>query len=379
MKKRIYADNAATTHLSAAAAHAMEMYSSENYANPSSLHSMGQNAKKILEEARSRIAAVIEAEPSEIYFTSGGTESDNLALKGRAFCYPGEKKRIVTSSIEHHAILNSAEFLSKMGYDIVRLPVDERGIVNLDDLEKAINEDTILVSIMLANNEIGIIEPIRKLADIAHIAHKRNVPFHTDAVQAAGHIRVSVKELNVDMLSASAHKFNGPRGIGFLYVRKGIKLTPLINGGGQEAGLRAGTENLPAVMGMTAALEENHNRIAENQNHLLDLEKIILEGLSENNIDYRINGGKEKLPGLLSLSFKDRDGEKILHRLDLSGICISTGSACNSRETEISHVLKAIALEKSYAKGAIRISFGANNTEEEAREILNALLKVVKR
>jgi len=376
MKKRIYADNAATTKLSAAAAKAMQIYSSEEYANPSSLHSLGRNSKKILENARKRIAATIDAEPSEIYFTSGGTESDNLALKGSAFCYPFKKKRIITSSIEHHAILRSTEFLATMGYDIFYLPVDEFGLVNALDLEKAINDDTVLISVMLANNEIGTIEPIFELA---RIAHKHNIPFHTDAVQAVGHIPISVKELGVDMLSASAHKFNGPRGVGFLYIRKGTNLTPLMNGGGQEAGLRAGTENLPAIMGMTLALEESYNKISQNKDYLLKLEEIILQGLSENNIDYRINGGKEKLPGLISLSFNGADGEKILHRLDLANICISTGSACNSREKEISHVLKAINLEEQYAKGTIRISLGIDNTEDEAREILNAILKDAKR
>ena len=376
MKKRIYADNAATTKLSAAAAKAMQIYSSEEYANPSSLHSLGRNSKKILTEARERIAAIIDAEPSEIYFTSGGTESDNLAVKGSAFCYPLKKKRIITSSIEHHAILRSTEFLAVMGYDIFYLHVDEFGLVNALDLEKAINDDTVLISVMLANNEIGTIEPIFELA---RIAHKHNIPFHTDAVQAVGHIPISVKELGVDMLSASAHKFNGPRGVGFLYVRKGTNLTPLMNGGGQEAGLRAGTENLPAIMGMTLALEESYNKISQNKDYLSKLEEIILQGLSENNIDYRINGSKEKLPGLISLSFKDGDGEKILNRLDLANICISTGSACNSRETEISHVLKAIHLEEQYAKGTIRISLGIDNTEDETGEILKAIVKDAKR
>ena len=311
-----------------------------------------------------------------MYFTSGGTESDNLAVKGSAFCYPLKNKRIITSSIEHHAILRSTEFLATMGYDIVYLPVDKFGLVNALNLEKAINEDTVLISIMLANNEIGTIEPIRELAQIAH---KHDILFHTDAVQAVGHIPISAKELGVDMLSASAHKFNGPRGVGFLYVRKGTNLTPLMNGGGQEAGLRAGTENLPAIMGMTVALEENHNKISQTKDYLSKLEEIILQGLSENNIDYRINGSKEKLPGLISLSFKDGDGEKILHRLDLANICISTGSACNSRETEISHVLKAINLEEKYAKGTIRISLGIDNTEDETREILKAIVKDAKR
>ena len=372
MKKRIYADNAATTHLSAAALRAIEMYSNESYANPSSLHLMGRKAKRILEEARERIATVIEANPSEIYFTSGGTESDNLAIKGSAFYYPRQKKRIITSSIEHHAILRSTDFLSTMGYDIIYLPVNEFGIVNSIDLEKAINEDTVLISIMLANNEIGTIEPICEFADIAH---KHGIPIHTDAVQAVGHIPISVKNLKVDMLSASAHKFNGPKGIGFLYVAKGVKLVPIHHGGSQEFGIRAGTENIPAIMGMVTALEENYSHIKETQSHLLHLEEIILHGLRENDIDYRINGSNVKLPGMFSLSFKDADGEKILHRLDLANICISTGSACNSMEKEISHVLKAINLNEQYAKGTIRISLGIENTEEEAKEILNAILK----
>ena len=372
LKKLIYADNASTTHLSVAAARAIEMYSKETYANPSSLHLMGRKAKRILEEARERIAAVIDANPSEIYFTSGGTESDNLAIKGCAFYYPRQNKRIITSLIEHHAILRSVDFLSTMGYDIVYLPVNKFGIVNSFDLEKAINDDTVLISIMFANNEIGTIEPICELADIAH---KHCIPFHTDAVQAVGHIPISVKKLKVDMLSASAHKFNGPKGIGFLYIANGVKLIPIHHGGGQEFGIRAGTENIPAIMGMVTALEENHSHIKDNQNHLLHLEEIILQGLRKNDIDYCINGSNMRLPGILSLSFKEADGEKILHRLDLSNIYISTGSACNSKEKEISHVLQAIKLDDQYAKGTIRISLGAENTEDEAKEILNAILK----
>lgn len=371
MTKGVYADNAATTKISTVALQAMQKCAEEYYGNPSSLHSLGVKAKRVREEARERIAAVIGAKKMEIFFTSGGTESDNWALQGRAFCYPSGKKHLVTSQIEHHAILKTAKFLQELGYEVSYLPVDDKGHVEPTALEHAITTDTILASVMLANNEIGTIEPIRELA---YIAHKHHVPFHTDAVQAVGHIPLSVDNLGVDMLSASAHKFHGPRGIGFLYVREGTPLMPLHHGGSQEYGLRAGTENLPAIMGMTVALEESCKQMDYTKEYLTGLEQIILKGLRKNNIDYRLNGGQERLPGLLSLSFRGQEGERILHRLDLAGISVSTGSACNSHRTEVSHVLKAISLDAAYAKGTIRISLSRDNDTEAAKKILAALL-----
>ena len=376
MKHIIYADNAATTKMDEDIAKEMMAFLREEYANPSSLYSIARISRKKVEEARANIAGLIGADSDEIFFTSGGTESDNWAIKGRAFCYPGQKKRIITTQIEHHAILRSCAFLEKLGYEVVYLPVDEKGILHPEILETAINENTVLVSVMLANNEIGSIEPIGELAAIAHC---HDVPFHTDAVQAVGHIQLSVKNLGVDMLSASGHKFNSPKGIGFLYVRKGTNLLPYHHGGAQETNMRAGTENAASIAAMAAALERNCETMNKHRDHLLQLEKIILYKLNSAGIDYIRNGAEPRIPGNISLSFKNYDGEMILHRLDLKGICVSTGSACNSKETEISHVLQAIHLPEEYARGTIRISLGKGNTMDEAKTIAEEILTIVKK
>ena len=369
----IYADNAATTKLDSDALETAMPFLTGEYGNASQPYFFAKSAKKAISEARETIAACIGAEPDEIYFTSGGTESNNWAIKSSVF--PDAKMRtIITSKIEHHAVLNTCAAIELLGYPVTYLPVTDDGIVQPEKLSQYITDNTRLVSIMLANNEIGTIEPIKELA---RIAHEHGTLFHTDAVQAVGHIPINVKELDVDMLSASAHKFNGMKGCGFLYIRKGCGLIPYADGGAQEAGSRAGTENIPGIVAMAAALKNNCDHLEENIKKITCLESKFLRMLAESNIPFVRNGGLHTLPGLISLSFPGADGEAILHRLDLLGICISTGSACNSQNTEISHVLKAINLDDEYAKGTIRISLGKYNTMEDVEKIVNGLKKIL--
>lgn len=373
-KKFIYADHAATTMLLPQALEAMTPFLTAEYGNASTLYSLAREPKKALAAARSAIAACIGAEPEEIYFTSCGTESDNWALKGSAFRFPKKKKRIITTAIEHHAVLHSGKFLERMGYDVIYLPVDAQGLVSKEDLRDAINSDTVLVSIMLANNEIGTIEPIQELAGAAH---EFGVAFHTDAVQAVGHIPIDVRTLGVDMLSASAHKFNGPKGIGFLYIKQGLNLSNLIDGGAQEFGRRGGTENVASIVGMAEALKFNVTNMEAHTEHLNRLHRLLLTELDKNHLSYVLNGSEHRIPGSLSLSFAHRDGEAILHRLDLMGVAVTTGSACNSQETEVSHVLQAIKLPAHLARGTIRVSLGFENTEEEVKSIALCLAKIL--
>lgn len=374
MKKKVYADNAATTQMDLDVFNMMKPYLLAEYGNASQPYSFSKINKLGLEKARKIIASCINAKASEIYFTSGGTESDNWALKGTMFS-SSIRKTLITSKIEHHAILKSSDSLEKKGYSVVKLDVLKDGEVDLDNLKRNITKETHLVSIMLANNEIGTIQPIKELAKIAHI---NGALFHTDAVQAMGHIPIDVKELDVDLLSASAHKFNGPKGIGFLYIKEGVDIEPYLDGGSQENSMRAGTENVAAIIGMAYALQNNCQHMESNISHLNNLSKIIIDKIAENSkIDCIRNGSKNYLPGLISLSFLDFDGEAILHRLDLRGISISTGSACDSMNTNISHVLEAIGLEKSYAKGTIRISLGKNNTIEDANYIVDEIIKIL--
>lgn len=370
--ENIYADNAATTKLDKEAFEAMIPWLNEEYGNASQPYSFSRKPKKAIAEAREIIASSINAQPEEIFFTSGGTESDNWAIKGSAFC-DSEKRATITTQIEHHAVLNVCKSLEAIGYPVSYLPADKYGVITPHTLEANITERTRLVSVMLANNEIGTIQPIGKLCEIAH---EHGALFHTDAVQAVGHIPVDVKSLNVDMLSASAHKFNGPKGVGFLYIKNGTNIAPLLDGGAQERRMRAGTENVAAIVGMAAALKNNCVKIDQNQEYVRSLEDNLLSQLDESGIEYLRNGHERHLPGIISLSFKGRDGEALLHRLDLMGICISTGSACDSHDTQISHVLKAIALPQEFAEGTIRISLGKDNTEEEVRKIVSALSKV---
>lgn len=370
----VYADNAATTKIDLQAFEAMKSFLLEDYSNPSQPYSFSRNSKKVLSESRERIAACINAEPDEIFFTSGGTESDNWAIKGSVDS-DHNRGEIITSEFEHHAVLRSCAAVERGGHTVRYLPITSDGIVASEIFEKFISEKTRLVSIMFVNNEIGSIQPINELCEIANTY---GTLFHTDAVQAVGHIKIDVRELGVDMLSASAHKFNGPKGIGFLYIKKGTELTPFLNGGSQESHYRAGTENVAGVVGMAVALENNCKVLSENRAHIMTLEHRLLELLDNDGIKYTRNGGKRVLPGLLSLSFEGYSGETILHRMDLKGICISTGSACDSTNTQISHVLQAIGLEPTVAKGTIRISLGKDNTIDEIHVICSELIKIIK-
>ncbi len=374
MKQHIYADNAATTKLDKAAFEAMTPWLVEAYGNASQPYAFARKPKKALADARATIAECIGALPEEIYFTSGGTESDNWVVKGSAFSDP-EKKKMITSAFEHHAVLHSCAAIEHLGYPVTYMQPLEEGYITPEILENNITGNTRLVSVMLANNEIGSIQPVRELCKVAH-AH--GALFHTDAVQAVGHIKINVRDLGVDFLSASAHKFNGPKGIGFLYIRNGVKLSSYLDGGAQENAHRAGTENTAAIVGMATALKVNCDLLKQNQQHISVLEKKLISRLDEAGVVYQYNGGNHKLPGLLSLSFPGKDGESILHRMDLMGISISTGSACDSVKTEISHVLQAIRLNEDYARGTIRISLGKYNTEDEIERMVVSIIKIVK-
>lgn len=373
MSAHIYADNAATTKLDKAAFEAMTPWLFEEYGNASQPYAFARKPKKALTEARAIIAECIGALPDEIYFTSGGTESDNWVIKGSAFSDP-EKRATITSAFEHHAILHSCAAIERLGYPVAYMRPSGEGYITPEILAKYIAESTRLISVMFVNNEIGSIQPIRELCEMAH-AH--GALFHTDAVQSVGHIKINVHKLGIDFLSASAHKFNGPKGIGFLYIRNGVQLPPYADGGAQERAQRAGTENVASIVGMAVALKANCDLLEYHQQHILNLEQKLIAKLDETGVSYRRNGGDCRLPGLLSLSFPGKDGEAILHRMDLMGISISTGSACDNVNTEISHVLQAIQLDEEYAKGTIRISLGKNNTEAEAEEIADALLKII--
>ena len=375
MKKLVYADNASTTKLDDEAFEAMKPYLLNDYGNASQPYSFSRASKKALKNARQIIAECINAQPEEIYFTSGGTESDNWAIKGTFFL--NNTGTIITSEIEHHAILNSTKAIESMGCEVVYLKPTKEGLITIDELSKAVTKQTSLVSVMFANNEIGTIQPIKELAKIAH---KSGALFHTDAVQAVGHIKLDVKDLDVDMLSASAHKFNGPKGIGFLYIKNGTPLIPYIDGGAQESSLRAGTENIASIVGMAYALKKNCDEIEKNTSKVKELEKDLLDLLGvSNNKEIIKNGGNNTLPGTISLSFKNQNGEAMLHRLDLKGICVSTGSACDGKDTNISHVLKAIKLDEKYANGTIRISLSKNNTKDEIMIIYEEIKRILQK
>lgn len=371
MKEYVYADNAATTRLSNKAFESMLPYLQNEYGNASQLYSFARLPKKALKEARQVIANCIGAQPSEIFFTSCGTESDNWVINGAV----QQHLPIVTSSIEHHAILRPCEAAKRCGCSVSLLPVTKEGIVLSSSVKEVVHSSCGLLSVMYANNEIGTIQPIKELATIAH---ENGWLMHTDAVQAMGHTRINVRELGIDMLSASAHKFNGPKGIGFLYIKEGIDWPSLIKGGAQEKGQRAGTENVASIVGMATALEENVISICENESYLAHLEEILISNLSRSGIVFYRNGAENHIRGNVSLSFPNRSGESIMHRLDLKGICVSTGSACDSKETQISHVLKAIGLEEMLAKGTIRISLSKYNTEQDMIKIVQVLVGILK-
>lgn len=372
---QIYLDNAATTKTSKAAIEAMIPYMNEIYGNPSSLHSAGQKANEALSNARQRIAKLLGCEAREITFTSGGSEADNQAIISAARL--GEKKgkkHIISTAFEHHAVLHTLRKLEKDGFEITLLDVHENGIVLPEDVENTIRSDTCLVTVMYANNEIGTIQPIK---EIGAICREKGVIFHTDAVQAAGHLHIDVKEQNIDMLSLSAHKFHGPKGIGVLYTRKGIPLTNIIEGGAQERGKRAGTENIPAIIGMTVAFEEAVSHIDENTEKLTYLRDKLISGLSE--IPHSILNGdaKQRLSGNVNFCFEGIEGESLLLLLDDKGICASSGSACTSGSLDPSHVLLAIGRVHDIAHGSLRLSLSAENTEEEIDYTIKAVKEVV--
>ena len=376
-KQMIYADNAATTKLAPEALEAMMRFLTEEYGNPSSLYSFSRSAKKALADARAVIAECIGASPDEIFFTSGGTESDNWAINNFVFAEFHRKRNILISPVEHHAILNCCRKVALVShYTIAMTPVDETGKIIIPDYEEYVSEYPDGISIMLANNEIGTIEDIEHLT---RIAHRYNIPFHTDAVQAMGHIPINVKTLDVDMLSASAHKFHGPKGIGFLYVKRETPMGSFIEGGQQESGRRAGTENVAAIVGMATALRLCCERMNEVTARLAEMTACFRKIINANLPEAIFNGDPEhRLPGHISLSIPGISGEGLLHVLDLQGIAVSTGAACNSKSTEISHVLKAIELPVKLAKGTVRITFGAYNTVDQAQYIADKIVEYYK-
>ena len=372
---RIYLDNAATTKTSKNAIQAMLPYMDGIYGNPSSLHSVGQEAAEALLDARQRIAKRLNCTEKEIFFTSGGSESDNQALLSAAAIGERKGKRhIVSTAFEHHAVLHTLKKLKRQGFEITLLPVSQHGLITAKQVENAIRHDTCLVTVMYANNEIGTIQPI---AEIGKICREKNVIFHTDAVQAVGHLPIDVEKENIDMLSLSAHKFHGPKGVGALYVRKGIPLTNLIEGGAQEKGKRAGTENLPAIVGMAVALEEACEHMEKNSEKLVKLRDMLIDGLSA--IPHSVlNGDREKrLPANVSFCFEGIEGESLLLLLDDKGICASSGSACTSGSLDPSHVLLAIGRVHDIAHGSLRLTLSEENTEEEIAYTVQAMKEVV--
>lgn len=377
MRKYIYMDNAATTPVKIEVLNEMIPYFTEKYGNPSSVYSLGSMSKRAVEDSREKIANAINANKKEIFFTGGGSEADNWAIKGIAYSNKNKGNHIITTKIEHHAVLHTCEYLGKNGFDITYLDVDEFGLIDLEQLKNAITDKTILISIMYANNEIGTIQPIK---EIGEIAKANKVYFHTDAVQAMGHIKVDVKELNIDLLSMSAHKFYGPKGIGVLYIKQGVKIDPLISGGGQERNRRAGTENVPAIVGMAKAIELVYENLEEHNERLIGLRDKLIEKIQANIKYVRLNGHPTKrLPGNVNMCFQFIEGESLLLSLDMEGIAGSSGSACTSGSLDPSHVLLSIGLPHEIAHGSLRLSLGDFNTEEELDYVVEKLVKIVDR
>lgn len=373
--KYIYLDNAATTRVAPEVLEAMTPYFTEYYGNPSSIYSFAGTAKNAMEEARATIAGILGAKPEEIYFTGGGSESDNWALKATAEAYADKGKHIITSTIEHHAILHTCEYLEKHGYEVTYVGVDENGIIRLDELEQAIRPDTILISVMAANNEIGSIQPLK---EIGEIARKHGVLFHTDAVQAFAHIPLNVDEMNIDMLSASGHKINGPKGIGIMYIRKGVKIRSFIHGGAQERKRRAGTHNVPGIVGMAKAAELADAKMEERMAYEIKLRDHLIERVL-NEIPYsRLNGDpKKRLPNNANFCFRFIEGESMLIKLDQKGICGSSGSACTSGSLDPSHVLLAIGLPHEIAHGSLRLTLSQETTMEDIDYTVDELKKII--
>lgn len=371
----IYLDNAATTKTDEEVVKAMLPYFTENYGNASSVYEFGNKNKIVIEEARETIAKAINAKPQEIYFTAGGSESDNWALKATAEAYRQKGKHIITSKIEHHAILHTCQYLEREGYEITYLDVDEHGVVNLEELKAAIRPDTILISIMFANNEIGTIEPIK---EIGAIAKEAGVFFHTDAVQAFGQIPIDVEEMNIDMLSASGHKLNGPKGIGFLYIRKGIKSGSFIHGGAQERKRRAGTENIPGIVGLKKAIEIALDTMQERIEKESQLRDYLMSRVLKEVPYSRVNGSRtNRLPNNVNFCFQFIEGESLLIMLDMKGICASSGSACTSGSLDPSHVLLAIGLPHEIAHGSLRLTLGKETTKEDIDTTIEAIKEIV--
>lgn len=372
-----YFDNAATTQVRPEVAKEIIPYFEESFGNPSSIYKIAQKNKNAVEHAREQVANAIGAQVNEIYFTAGGSEADNWAIKGVAESYGAKGKHIITSCIEHHAVLHTCEYLETKGYEVTYLPVDEYGMISIEDLKKAIRDDTILITIMFANNEIGTVEPV---AEIGKIAHEHGILFHTDAVQAVGHVKIDVKAMNIDMLSMSGHKFYGPKGIGALYIRKGIKLNPLIHGGAQERRRRAGTENVPGIVGMGLAAELASKELDTEIPRLTALRDKLIKSILEKVPYSRLNGHPtERLPGNANISFEFIEGESILLLLDYKGVCASSGSACTSGSLDPSHVLLAIGLPHEKAHGSVRLSMGHFTTEEQVDYVIKELPPIVER
>lgn len=377
MEKYIYMDNAATTAVKKEVLDEMLPYFSEYYGNASSIYSLGSKSKVAVEKAREQVAKALGADKKEIFFTAGGSESDNWAIKGVAFKNKAKGNHIITSKIEHHAVLHTCEYLEKNGFEVTYLDVDEYGLISLEDLKNAITDKTILISIMFANNEIGTIQPIK---EIGQIARERNIYFHTDAVQAVGSVEIDVNDLNIDLLSLSGHKFYGPKGIGALYIRKGVKLDNLISGGGQERGKRAGTENLASIVGLGKAIELAYENLDENNQRLIAMRDRLIKKVEESIPYTRLNGHRRKrLPGNANFCFRFIEGESLLLSLDMVGVAASSGSACTSGSLDPSHVLLAIGLPHEIAHGSLRLSLGSFNTDEEIDYVVEKLVEIVER
>ena len=375
MSDLIYLDHAATTAVHPDVLKEMLPYFTDRFGNPSSVYGFAANNKNKLTEARETIAGALGAKPEEIYFTAGGSESDNWALKCTAEAYGVHGGHIITTKIEHHAILHTCKYLQNRGYDVTYLDVDENGLVDLNTLEAAIRPDTFLISIMFANNEIGTIEPIK---EIGEIAHRHGILFHTDAVQAFGQIPIHVDEMNIDMLSASGHKFNRPKGIGFLYIKKGLKLKSFIHGGQQERGRRAGTENVPGIVGIAKACEIAMAEMEKRMKKETELRDYLIERILKEIPYTRLNGhSKKRLPNNVNISFQFVEGESILIMLDMAGICASSGSACTSGSVDPSHVLLAIGLPHEIAHGSLRLTIGYENTKEEMDTVVDNLKRII--
>ncbi len=375
-RRTIYLDNSATTQVHPEVIDTIQPYLSEKYGNPSSIYHKGREAKEAVEDARKKVADLINAEPEEIIFTGSGTEGNNMALKGIAFANKNRGKHIITTKIEHKSILNSAGWLERNGFDITYLNVDENGTIDIEQLKKEIRSDTILVSVMFANNEVGTIQPIEEIKDILK---NKNIYLHTDAVQTAGKFDLDVKELGIDLLTLSGHKMHATKGIGALYIKKGTKIEPFLHGGGQERNLRSGTENVPEIVGMGKAAEIAKKDLEKNRIHLKKLEKKLKEDIFRKIPELILNGHPEKrLPGNLNISFKYIEGESVVLMLDEKDICVSTGSACTSNSLKPSYVLTAMKKDPVFMHGSIRFSIGAFNTEEDIDTITKTLPEIIK-